>query len=168
MKRLFAAAACLLLPVALEAAIFVVRHAERADPKDDASLLSAAGKRRAETLRHVLSAVALKAVYCTEYERTRQTAAPTAKAQGVSPTVLSSEDGKGLAEALGKLKPEEDALVVGHTDTIPDLLKALGVERPVALDSGDYDNLFLVHPRPGQPPEFRWLRYGAPTPAKKR
>lgn len=167
MCRVWLAALLAFGGVPADAAIFVVRHAERLKPRDDSSLLSAAGKRRAQALRHVLSSVELKAVFCTEYERTRQTAEPAARAHGLEPTVLSSEDGKGLIEALGRLKPEEDVLVVGHTDTIPDLLKALGVESPVTLESDDYDNLFVVRPRDGKPPEFHRLRYGPPSPAKR-
>lgn len=122
MTRALLLAALLLAPARAYAAIFVVRHAERVSPKDDASLLSPAGKRRAQALRHALSSVDLKAVFCTEYRRTQQTAEPAARQHGLRPTVLSSEDGKALVEAVLK-HGEQDVLVVGHTDTIPDLLK---------------------------------------------
>ncbi|TBR23721.1 hypothetical protein EPO15_05445, partial [bacterium] len=88
------------------ASVFIVRHAERADAKADKSLLSRKGKKRAELLSKVLGGVPLKAVYTTEYERTQQTAGPTAKAQGLAVTVTDSEKAADLAAEL-KLKPAE-------------------------------------------------------------
>jgi broad specificity phosphatase PhoE len=163
MRAAVVLALALVFAAPVDAAIVIVRHAERVSQKDDASLISAAGKRRAEALRHVLSRLKLKAVFCTEYKRTQQTAAPAAKAHGLRPTIVSSENGEELASRLRKLGAEDDVLVVGHTDTIPDLLKALGVERPVAIEKEDYDNLFLVTAREGLAPDFAWLRYGAPS-----
>lgn len=143
----------------VRASVFIVRHAERADAKDDASLLSRKGKKRATLLSKVLAGVALKAVYTTEYERTQQTAGPTAKAKGLIVTVTDSEKAVDLASEL-KLKPAEtDVLVVGHTDTIPDILKGLGVESPVEIPNADYDNLFIVTPRKDAPPLFHRLKY---------
>lgn len=141
------------------ASVFIVRHAERADAKDDASLLSRRGKKRAKLLSAVLGGVPLKAVYATEYRRTQQTGAPTAEAQGLTVTVTDSEKAAELADQLKARPAEEDVLVVGHTDTIPDILKGLGVTAPVTIPAADYDNLFIVTPRPGAPPLFHRLRY---------
>lgn len=141
------------------ASVFIVRHAERADAVDDKSLLSRKGKKRATLLSKVLSGVPLKAVYTTEYERTQQTAEPTAKAKGLIVTVMDSEKAADLAAEL-KLKPAEtDVLVVGHTDTIPDILKGLGVESPVEIPKSDFDNLFIVTPRKDAAPLFHRLKY---------
>lgn len=137
-----------------DAAVFVVRHAERADAKDDASLLSRRGRKRAKLLARVLAAVPLKAVYTTEYERTQQTARPAAEAKGLTVTVTDSEKAAALAAELKALPAERDVLVVGHTDTIPDILKGLGVAEAVTIPDGEYDNLFIV-----APPHFVRLKY---------
>lgn len=148
-----------LLAAPVRASVFIVRHAERADAVDDKSLLSRKGKKRATLLSKVLSGVPLKAVYTTEYERTQQTAEPTAKAKGLIVTVIDSEKAAELAAEL-KLKPAEtDVLVVGHTDTIPDILKGLGVEPPVEIPNADFDNLFIVTPRKDAAPLFHRLKY---------
>ena len=160
MSRAVLAGLVLALSVPAAADIFIVRHAERKDLKDDKSTLSAAGFKRAEDLRRVLSSVDLKAVYRTEYERTLQTAAPTAAAHRLTPIELKSDDVQGLAKALRALPPLQDALVVGHTDTIPDLLHELGVSTRAVIASGDYDNLFIVAPRANGEPDFHWLHYG--------
>lgn len=156
------AAAILLLALALPASadIFLVRHAEKKDPKDDKSTLSKAGLKRAEDLERTLSSVDLKAVYHTEYERTRQTAAPTAAAHRLTPVVTNSDDVKGLARSLRALPAGEDVLVVGHSDTIPDVLHGLGVSTTVVIGPNDYDNLFVVTPRAQREPEFHVLHYG--------
>ncbi|MDE2143759.1 MAG: histidine phosphatase family protein [Elusimicrobia bacterium] len=138
--------------------LFIVRHAEKKNPQMDKSTLSVAGLKRALVLKRVLTDIPLKAVYCTEYERTRQTAAPTAAAHGLKPTVTNSDDVKGLAATLRALPASEDVLVVGHSDTIPDLLIDLGVSTKVAIGAQDFDNLFVVRLGSGVPTYHR-LRY---------
>jgi broad specificity phosphatase PhoE len=140
--------------------IFIVRHAEKKNPKDDRSTLSAAGFKRADDLRRALSSVDLKAVYHTEFERTRQTASPAAAEHKLAPIEVKSDDVPGLVKLLRSRSPQEDVLVVGHSDTIPDILRELGVSTRAAIGSGDYDNLFVVAPRAGREPVFHWLHYG--------
>lgn len=159
MRRVFLAAALLAPAFPAKAEIFIVRHAEKKSPKMDASLLSPAGLKRAKTLARVLADAPLKAVYCTEYERTRQTAAPTAAEHGLKPVALDSGDLKGLAVRLKAVPASEDALVVGHSDTIPDLLTALGVSTRVAIGPADYDDLFIVDLSSGAAPRFHRLHY---------
>lgn len=159
MTRLLLILALLAAAAPARASVFIVRHAERADAKDDTSLLSRKGKKRATLLSKVLSGVALKAVYTTEYERTQQTAEPTAKAKGLIVTVTDSEKAVELAAELKSKPAETDVLVVGHTDTIPDILKGLGVEPAVAIENSDYANLFIVTPRKDSPPLFHRLKY---------
>lgn len=149
----------LALAVPSDAVVFVVRHAEKAHPKEDASLLSRRGKKRAQVLRSVLSGVPLTAVYATEYERTQQTGGPTAAGKGLKVTVTDSEKTAELAATLKALPAETDVLVVGHTDTIPDLMKGLGVAEPVSVPDAEFDNLWLVTPRPDHPPLLRRLKY---------
>ena len=55
----------------------IVRHAEKADMRNDPDL-SADGKARAEELRRALSDVPVDAIYATPYRRTRQTVSPLA------------------------------------------------------------------------------------------
>ena len=160
MNRALLSAFVLALCVPAWADVFIVRHAEKKDPKDERSMLSAAGFKRAGDLRRALSSVNLKAVYHTEFERTRQTAAPTAADHKLTPIELKSDDVQGLAKLLRALAPGEDALVVGHSDTVPELLQELGVSTRVAIGSADYGDLFIVSPRAAGEPGFHWLHYG--------
>lgn len=145
--------------------IFIVRHGERAPLKnsnDDPSL-NKAGQARARELARVLSGVKLSAVYATEFKRTRQMAAPAAKQAGVPVRERSTEKLKELAGELRALPPGSDALVVGHTDTIGDLVTALGAPDKLGeLPDAEYDNLFIVELEK-EAARLKTLRYGAPS-----
>ena len=159
MRRALPAALILGLVLPASADIFIVRHAEKKGSNDTATL-TAAGLKRADDLRRILSSVDLKAVYHSEYERTRQTAAPTASAHKLIPVELKADDVKGLAKLLRATPPQDDVLVVGHSDTIPDVLNELGVSTRAVIGANDYDNLFVVSPRASGEPDFHVLHYG--------
>ncbi|PYL63474.1 MAG: hypothetical protein DMF25_10605, partial [Verrucomicrobia bacterium] len=121
--------------------IFIVRHAEKADATKDPDL-SEAGRARAEALAKMLQDANITAIYATEFKRTQQTAAPLAKALGIAVTTLPAENSAAL---IAKLRSSNgNALVVGHGNTIADLIKALGISEPINIAENDYDNLFGV------------------------
>jgi broad specificity phosphatase PhoE len=122
--------------------VFLVRHAEKAATGGDDPDLSTAGQERAETLARILKDAEITAIFTTEFKRTQETAAPTAKELHVSPTVIPANQIPALVEKLRGLKG--NGLVVGHGNTIPDLLKALGIETPVKISENDYSDLFVV------------------------
>jgi 2,3-bisphosphoglycerate-dependent phosphoglycerate mutase len=124
-----------------QSTIFIVRHAEKADATKDPDL-SAAGRARAEALAKMLKDANITAIYTTEFKRTQQTAAPLAKALGITVTTLPAEDSASLIAKLRALNG--NSLVVGHGNTIPGLIKALGISEPINIADNDYDNLFAV------------------------
>jgi broad specificity phosphatase PhoE len=127
---------------AAQSTIFVVRHAEKAESGGNDPDLSEAGRARAESLAKMLKNANITAIYATEFKRTQQTATPAAKALGLALTIVPAKDTVTLSAKLRDL--HGNALVVGHGNTIPDLIKALGVETPVNIAETDYDNLFVV------------------------
>lgn len=130
-------------------AIFIVRHAEKAADGDATNPpLSPAGEKRAEQLLAVLNDAGVEAVYATEFTRTQQTAAPFARAKGIEVSVVPAKDTAALVNRLKTTKG--NALVVAHSNTIPEIIRALGIGVPVTLGEHDYDNLFVVVP--GSPP----------------
>jgi 2,3-bisphosphoglycerate-dependent phosphoglycerate mutase len=148
--------------VAAEPVIFLVRHAERADTGMASAKmagadpdLSAAGMARAKALAAMLKDARITAVVTTEYKRTRQTGEPAASAAGLSLTVIES---KNTAAAIEKLKSAQgNVLIVGHSNTVPELLKGLGVTEPVTIAEDEFDALFVV--TRGAPPTLVRLRY---------
>jgi broad specificity phosphatase PhoE len=144
MKRFafcFFLASALLSIATAQSTIFIVRHAEKADASKDPDL-SEAGRARAEALATTLRDANINSIYATEFKRTQQTAAPLAKALGITVTVLPLQDSAALIAKLRALNG--NALVVGHGNTIPDLLKALGISEPINIADNDYDNLFAL------------------------
>jgi broad specificity phosphatase PhoE len=78
----------------------------------------------------------------TEFKRTQQTAAPLAKVLGLTVTTLPAENQAAL---VAKLRTSTaTSLVVGHGNTIPDIIKALGIMEPVNIADSNYDNLFVI------------------------
>lgn len=129
------------LPVATaQSTIFIVRHAERADAGKDPEL-SEAGHTRAEALAKTLQDAKIAAIFATEFKRTQQTAAPLAQALGIEVTIRPAK-ATDFAMKLGTV--HGNALVVGHSDTIPVLIKELGISEPINIGDNDYDNLFAV------------------------
>jgi broad specificity phosphatase PhoE len=125
---------------AAQSTIFLVRHAEKASGDDPD--LTEAGHARAESLATVLKDAGITAIYTSEVKRTQQTAAPLAKALRVEPAVILAKDSAAL---VAKLKSSSgNVLVVGHSNTIPEIIKALGITTSVNISDSDYDNLFLV------------------------
>jgi 2,3-bisphosphoglycerate-dependent phosphoglycerate mutase len=152
MKRiivLITLAIVLLLPTVATAQklVFVVRHAERADigtQKQNDPPLSAAGEARAQKLAAMLAEADVKDIFTTELKRTQDTAKPLAVKAGVTVEQVASKD---LELLLAKIKshPNDVVLVVGHSNTVPAILKALtGADVSIADD--EYDNLFVVVP----------------------
>lgn len=128
--------------------IFLVRHAEKAATEGPDMDLSDAGRARAEALATVLKDTGITAIYTTELKRTQQTAAPTAKALHLEPAIIPAKDRAAL---MAKLQGASgNVLIVGHSNTIPELIKALGITTPIDIADSDYGNLFVVllEPKP--------------------
>ena len=113
------------------------------------------GQKRADALAQILKDSQITSVFVTEFKRTQETAAPTARAAHVSPTVVPANDIGALVEKLRALNG--NALVVGHGNTIPDLLKALGIATPVSIPEDDYTEIFAV--LVGDAPQLLRLHY---------
>lgn len=146
-------------------AVLVVRHAEKASESNDQSVaLSEAGRARAQRLAGMLKDAGVTAIYSTDYVRTRATAEPLAEILHRQIRNYDAKDAQGrpsvapLLEALRK-EPQAVALVVGHGDTVPEFLSALGASPKIELGGKDYDNLLLVVPRPSGGPIFLRLHY---------
>jgi broad specificity phosphatase PhoE len=127
---------------AAQSTIFIVRHAEKVEGGGNDPDLSDAGRARAESLAHTLKDADISAIYVTELTRTQQTAAPLAKLRSIDPTIVPAKDSAALIATLRA--STGNALVVGHSNTVPDLIKAFGIATPIQIADGDYDNLFVL------------------------
>jgi len=132
--------------------IFLVRHAEQAinEPREvtnprmmaEDPPLSEAGKERANLLATVLRDAGITHIHSTDYTRTRETARPTAERTGIDTSIYEPSDLETFATRL--LSTPGTHLVVGHSDTTPELVTALGGNPGPAIQPLEYDRLYMV------------------------
>jgi len=160
-------ATCLPRASAAQQTVIIVRHGEKVEKLESVDIdkdakdppLSVVGMARAEKLAQMLSATKINAIYVTQYRRTAMHATPLAKRQDITPMVVPAADTAGLIKRLASHGADETVLVVGHSNTVPLVLKGLGAVEEVKLTEDEYDNLFMVVPKPGAAPTVTRLKY---------
>jgi broad specificity phosphatase PhoE len=148
-------------PAAGVKTFIVVRHAEAEhQPGGDPSLTSD-GRARALELARVLGDTQLTSVFITHYQRNRQTAAPLPRKAGEKPTVIDE-----VPATLAALRAEPwgaTALVIGHSNTVPDLIRGLTGNALPQSEPIIFDRMWIVTlARDGTTSLLR-LHYGAPV-----
>ncbi|HEY0600700.1 phosphoglycerate mutase family protein [Brevundimonas sp.] len=169
MKRLLLAAA-LSLATALPAmaqTVVIVRHAEKADASAD-PVLSEAGQARAQALAAELADDHPVIILTSPLQRTRLTAAPTAEHHSVTPEAIALNGGvqAHLAEIVARVQAQpEDAtiLIVGHSNTVPLIARALGYPDAADMPECEYDRMTTLHLLGGGRAHAIVSRYGEPT-----
>lgn len=142
--------------------VILVRHAElqgaaMAEPKR--LPLSEVGQARAQRLALMLKDSDIGAIYVTDFVRTNKTGEPLARELNKELTVLPKGDPQQLVERLRQNHGKQTVLLVGHTDTIPGLLKALGLPGDIKIEPQDYGNIFVVIPKGEGVPTLLRMRY---------
>ena len=133
---------------AAQTLVIAVRHAERADggagaqpmagaPADP--LLSQAGEARAARLAGLLADSGITAIFTTEFRRTQDTAKPLAAKLGLTPIVVKGTDTADLLARLKSSHANDIVLVVGHSNTLPAIVKGL-TGRNVTIADSQYDD----------------------------
>lgn len=151
-------------PPAAAQTVILVRHAEKADVPSGDPPLSATGQQRAEALAVALRGARITAVFTTDFQRTRQTAAPLARQAGLEPVVLAVSRGglaQHVAELVSRLRGRQEDLfvVVGHSNTVPAVVRALGAN---ADDMAECEYSRFTTVLPGPPARTVVSRYGVP------
>jgi bisphosphoglycerate-dependent phosphoglycerate mutase len=136
----------------------LVRHAEKQvqDPNvmmlpNDVEL-SAAGHARAGVLADSLRNIKLNAIFATTIRRTQQTVEPTALSKNLpvkqyAPTQPAANT---LMDSLVAIKGKK-FLVAGHSNTVPAMVRHLGLPCSFSgnIPDNDYDNLFIIKIKDG-------------------
>jgi len=125
--------------------VFLVRHAERADDDPRDPHLSETGRERAAALAGLLGHAGVTHLFASEYRRTIETLEPLAARTGVEIVVTPAREGERLSKALRALPGGSVAVVAGHSNTVPELVRGLGGSlTETTLDEAQYDRLFVV------------------------
>jgi broad specificity phosphatase PhoE len=152
-RALFAVAvlscATLAAPAEAARAVIVIRHAEKtAEPAGDPEL-SLQGEDRAIALTRFMRHNKVDAIFTSELRRTKDTAAVLARQRSIAPVVVNADDTKGLVAKIRALPDDAVVLVVGHSNTVPAILAALGVTDKVSIRDDEYGRVFVVTPTKG-------------------
>lgn len=135
--------------IAAPTLVLMVRHAEKADDGTPDPPLTEQGRERAACLAALLDDFAPTHLLATNYQRTRATLEPLATATGLVPTLIDAKDDAGWQRALRELPPGSRAVVVGHSNTLPAWVAALGgrvsnLDAEGNLPHDEYDRLVHV------------------------
>ncbi len=150
--------------------IWVVRHAEKStsNPKDKDPELSDEGKERVAALTKLLRSQQIDSIYSTNYKRTKLTVWPLADKMGITINTYDATEKEQLAKQILTQKPGKRFVIVGHSNTILDLVAAFGVAKPLKeLTDEDYDYLFLITLK-NKKAELKVEQYGKPHRSLKK
>jgi phosphohistidine phosphatase SixA len=144
---LFLAAAAWLFDARATTVVFVVRHAEVEGAADPDPELSLDGRERAARLAKMLVNAqpvrGVDAIFASEYRRTHQTATPLSESLALPVNLVPTATWGELAHRITRGHRGEYVLVVGSSNTVPQLVQALSGET-VAMRNDEYDTMFIV------------------------
>lgn len=152
--------------------VFVVRHAEKeAEPKQDPPLTKE-GAARSQELARILSGANIKAIYTSQFARTKLTAEPLVAKSGATVTSLTLKPNpsnlrliseESTVELINKImqRPGESVLVIGHSNWMPDVIRMLGGDTVPTIDEQKFDDLFIVTVYAKGKAKVVHLKYGA-------
>lgn len=127
--------------------VWVVRHAEKitVNPKDKDPELSPEGSVRAEALLKLLKGEKIDSIFVTPFKRTKLTAFPLADELGLAMKIYNPTDQKALAKQLIVNAKGKKIVIVGHSNTVLDLLEAFGGSKPFQeIKDDEYDYIFVL------------------------
>ena len=151
--------------------MIVVRHAERAaEPAADPGL-TPAGEARAAALAALLGGARVTGIVTTQFQRSRLTAAPLAARRGLTPVVVPASSPvaqhaaavAAAARAAGGVG--DTVVVVGHSNTVAAIVRALGGPPLADLCDREYATLLAVTPLADGTARVARSSYGAADPA---
>lgn len=155
-------------PAIAPTTVILVRHAEKASETETDPPLSERGRARAAALADALRDARLTGVIVSERRRTHDTAAP-ATPEGIVPDTISIQAGvaahaRAVAERIRGRHAGGTVLVVGHSNTIPAIMTALGAGPLPDICDAAYANLYIMVLEGEARPRLVRTTFGAPDP----
>jgi broad specificity phosphatase PhoE len=134
-------AACATAPPPAQPTYFVMRHLHTPQGERDPDL-TAQGRAAAERLVQMFVRERPAIIYVSSFKRSQQTAAPLAARLGLTPIVYDPADTPALVARV-RAGPWP-VLIVGHSNTVPDIVQQLGGARPGDLTHPDFGDLWRI------------------------
>jgi broad specificity phosphatase PhoE len=120
---------------------YVMRHLNTQPGVRDAEL-TAEGQRNAQAMVDWFRNDPPSVIYVSNTRRAQQTAAPLAAALGITPKIYDPANSPALAQMV---KAETGTvLVVGHSNTVPDIVQQLGGTRPEPIGEAQFGDIWHV------------------------
>lgn len=136
--------------LAQDQTVFLVRHAEKILDGGTDPGLTEQGQQRALHSLDLIKASNPAAIYSSQYLRTQQTGQPLATALNIPLTVIAIDKSNSeqypalLLERICALPKGSNALVIGHSNSIPAIVEAWTQEPVKPIADNEYDRLFLI------------------------
>jgi broad specificity phosphatase PhoE len=128
--------------------VVLARHAEKDLSSIQDPPLSAEGEQRAQRLAQMFGrgkgAGRIDAIYVSDARRTQQTAAPLAERLGKQVVIVPAADTKGLVSRVMHEHSGESVLIIGHSNTVPELIHELGDIDVPPIGDDEYDTLYVL------------------------
>ena len=139
---LLALSACAYIaPLQPRSTYYVMRHLHTPAGVQDPDLTEE-GRRQAALLASWFTSNPPAAIFVSNTKRAQQTAAPLAARLGIEPRIYDPADTAGLIGEVMKEPPP--VLIVGHSNTVPDIVTGLGGERPAPLVHTDFGDIWVI------------------------
>jgi broad specificity phosphatase PhoE len=122
--------------------LFLVRHAEKQVDGSHDPGLTETGKKRSIQLANWFADKNIREIWSSDYRRTRNTATPLLSRLGIELGIYDPGDQVSLAANL--LQRQNNALVVGHSNTIPQLARLICRCLISDMDKSEHDRLIAI------------------------
>ena len=126
--------------------IYVSRHMRKAE-RDDPNL-SPAGAAEAVQLAELLKDKGIATFFVTATKRSRETAQPLATETGTPLETYDPRDNAALAQRAAAIPGS--ILIVGHSNTVPAIVAAVGGSAPGPMTEEDFGRVFVVERATGK------------------
>lgn len=117
---------------------YFVRHFEKLSGENPG--LTIEGQQRAQSLARFFADIPLTKIYSTDYQRTRQSVQPVAEMLAMEIEFYSAAR---LADFANTLGASDRILVVGHSNTTPELVRLMGGQAK-PMSEQDFGRLFIL------------------------
>ena len=122
--------------------LYLVRHAEKAQDGSRDPMLTDIGEQRSENLANWFSDKQIEDIWSSDYIRTRDTAKPILSKLDIDVTLYDPGNLPELTENL--LKKQHTALIVGHSNTTPQLARLLCDCEIADMDESEHDRVIVI------------------------